>query len=249
MLASRSIAINDIQADYWRSMAKSIQNQTLDLLWMPEKNFFAQGLEHADNNSRKQIKTITSNGAAILDSNLLIDLPVDTKTKIIKSIIETISDQKQFLTPAGIRCRSLKNSNIPDFIDYHGSYTVWPKETFTITKGLRTHGFPFIAQEIEDLILQSILESGEFYEFFCVETDNLVWYDYNAEVIHFSGKSAGGDFELPETGQAWTVSAVTKILYERGIYNSVGAKPWETSIAKKISALKSQTIQEALLYS
>jgi glycogen debranching enzyme len=248
IMSAKLVAVNDVQANYWLALAKNLQRNTIDKLWDDKIGYFAQGLEFTSSNKYKKINTVTSDGAAILNSRILDGISPSSKNKMVKNIAKTILSEN-FLTPAGIRCRSLQHKNIPNFIDYQGSYTIWPKETYAIAKGFRRQGFSLLAQELEDLILQSILAAGEFYEFFCVESDNTVWSDYRAEIVHFAGKSPGGDFQPPEPGQSWTMSAFIKILSSRWKNEVANVGNWEARAAKEISILKSEAIKEILLYS
>jgi glycogen debranching enzyme len=200
---------------HYRALAQEVQEATLAQLWMPESQFFAQGLDRDTKGAARQIKTLTSNGGLLLHSQLLVDLPEDTRRIYCEGIIKTICGP-QFLTEAGIRCRALQYKNMPGFVDYHGTYAVWPKETFDIAGALIQHGYTHLAQQLTNRILRSIEMAGDFYELFYVEDDGKVWYDHTAAVEHFSKKSPIHPLSIPEPGQAWVISAVLAILSNAG---------------------------------
>jgi glycogen debranching enzyme len=200
----------DLSAHY-RKIASELQGLTLELLWMPEQNFFAQGLDRDEQGSMRQIKTLTSNGALLLQSQLLKDLSVEIKVPYVEAIATTIYSD-DFLTEAGVRCRALRHKDIPDFIDYHGVHAVWPKETFDIANGLLNHGYYHLAEQLNNRVLRSIELAGDFFELFYVEDNGEIWYDNAASVKHFSKKSPSDHLPVPEPGQAWAISAVLSIL-------------------------------------
>jgi glycogen debranching enzyme len=116
-----------------------------------------------------------------------------------------------FLTDAGIRSRSLENQKIPGYVDYHGSFSVWHKETNEIAKGLRSFKLYELASKLEERILDAVTKAAEFSELLYVDENNKPNYD-NAETIHYlSAKYPGYNIPIPEPGQAWTISAVYRI--------------------------------------
>lgn len=211
LAASELVAKNESQKRDWTYLAQQLQQQTIERLWMPETKFFAQGLDRSGEGHTRRIETLTSNGAALADSRLLTNLPYNQAQSYIRGISEMIAGN-EFMTPAGIRSRALKHKDMPGFIDYHGSYTVWPKETYAISRGLRNCGDLKLADQIESRLLSAVMRAGEFYEFFYVNIDNSVWYDREEAVSHFTKIGLGNDLATPEAGQAWTISAVQSIL-------------------------------------
>ena len=213
----------------WRDMATELQRQTIQLLWMESEQFFAQGITFDSTGNSELIATITSTGAALLDSRLIHDLPADKAAPYIHGIVRHIFSP-ELLTSCGIRCRATRHRNLLNFIDYHGCNTVWPKETYDIAKGLRRSGLPHLAQSLEDRIRSSIAHASDFYEFFYVDYDGTVWYDRDRAIEHFGAMSPGHMLPVPETGQAWTISAVERIIAERATTNNI---PVPTAFEKK----------------
>jgi len=203
----------EYRSEEFAIMAGYIRNNTINKLWMPAERFFAQGLAIDQNGQERQIDTLTSNAGLLLDSSLLTDLPEDEMRYFTEGIVATIMGP-EFRTEAGLRCRAVRHSNIPGFPDYHGTYAVWPKETFDIADGLERLGYGEHAAELYKEIVQAVQRSGEFYEFYYVETDGTVWYDATEAMQYFAQKSGGNHLPTPEPGQAWTIAAAIASSYK-----------------------------------
>ncbi len=214
LIACQYVARNDKERKDWHELAVQLQQQTIERLWMEETKFFAQGLDRSPQGHTRKIQSLTSNGGLLLDSNLLNDLSPDKRQTYVNGIVATITSS-EFITPVGIRSRALRYKQMPGFIDYHGSYTVWPKETYAIARGLRRFGEDKQAAILEANILDGVMQAGEFYEFFYVNDTGNVWYDREVAVQHFKDIGLGKNIATPESGQAWTISAVISILRRR----------------------------------
>ncbi len=191
--------------------AQKLQKSTLDNMWVHDTDapYFAIGLDRDENDKMRQINTCTSSGAAVLDSNILLDLSDSERKKYVEPIVKMIMGDN-FITDVGVRTRSLIHKNLISTADYHGSLVSWPKETFDIAKGLRRHGFVDQAIEIEDRLLVAAQKSNEFYEFYYVDESGDVVYDYEASGPNHDYLAGGAS--IPEKGQAWTVSALLNII-------------------------------------
>lgn len=193
--------------------AANLRRRTIELLWESDRQYFGLGTDYDDNSQLRIIKTITANPAEMLDSVFFDDLTDGEKQLYISSIVTGIMGD-QFLTDAGIRSRSLSEANLVTFWDYHGSYTSWPKETYDIAKGLRRQGFPRLAQQLENRLLNVVKLLRSYPEF--------IYVDARGRVLG-AASSAHTHAELvlidstnrPEKIQAWTVSAVLAILADR----------------------------------
>lgn len=205
----------DETREKWRSLARSIQQKTIDYFWMEDERFFAQGLDRDKAMGRRQIKTLTSNPGLLLRSGLLRDLEPYLRQKFVNSLVSMLTSP-EFMTDGGIRCRALRHKDYPGFPDYHGSFTTWPKETYEIAKGMHSHGFIDKARELDDKVLDAVVRSGDFYEFFYANDDGSIWYNTSGGVALLKkifGEEA--NMAIPERGQAWTISAVLAILNHR----------------------------------
>lgn len=199
--------LSEPRAEEFERLAKDLQQSTIKRLWMPEAKFFAQGLAKDHKGQERLLDTLTSDAGLLLDSRLLADLPTDTSSQYIAGLVKTLIGP-EFLTDAGIRCRALKHANIPGFPDYHGTYAVWPKETFDIAEGLGYFGYQKESEMLMEALIRATRRAGEFYEFYYVDTDGTVWYDGEQAVKHFEHMAHGNHMPIPEPGQAWTISAV-----------------------------------------
>ncbi len=206
--------LSDEENDKYVYLAQSLQKNVLNKMWVEDAStpYFAIGLDRDENCETRQIKTCTSNTAAVLDSNLLVDLPDDKRMGYVKPIVNIIMSD-DFLTDVGIRTRSLRHKDLIDFADYHGSLVSWPKETYDIAKGLRRHGFLQQAVELEDRLISAARESNEFYEFYYVSDLGEVTYNYQKGESDYS--HLVGEICIPEESQAWTISAIMKIVQSR----------------------------------
>jgi glycogen debranching enzyme len=198
----------------WRRSAQRLQQQTLKLLWMKDAQYFAQGLDFTDPALPRQIATITSNPAVLLESGLLHDLPPWRSRQYIRPVINTVYSS-EMLTDVGIRCRAIKHRGLLAAIDYHGLNAVWPKETYDIAKGLRRAGESELADDLEHRLMQGLEQAGEFFEFFYVSRDGTVWYDRDQALAHFGAEATEHTLVVPETGQAWTIAAAVRIAHEQ----------------------------------
>jgi glycogen debranching enzyme len=196
-------------------LAGDIRHNTIARLWMPDVRFFAQGLATDQNGQERQLDTLTSNAGLLLDSHLLTDLPEDEMRHYTEGIVATITGP-EFRTEVGIRCRAKRHAGIPGYADYHGSYAVWPKETFDIAEGLEHLGYRQEAADLYGDIVQAVQKSGEFYEFYYVDTDGTVWYDATTAMLHFVERSNGNFLPTPEPGQAWTIAAAITSSHKLG---------------------------------
>src|SRR4029079_11002660 len=127
--------------------------------------FFAQGLAVAANGKERLRNNLTSNGALLLDSRLLNDLPKQ-ESKHYAAGVKAMILGPEFRTKVGIRCRAVRHSSLLPFVDYHGSYAVWPKETFDIARGLERFGYKREATALHADIVRAIQKAGDFYELF-----------------------------------------------------------------------------------
>ncbi len=197
--------------------ASEVQLNTLTHFWMPERNYFAVGLDRDDNGNYRQIRTIESNPAELLNTTFFDKLPEHMRQPYITGIVNTIYS-KNFLTDVGVRCRSLEYTGMIDFWDYHGVHAVWPKETYDIAKGLLKQGFPQLAEQLFFRMRNGMKVENSFAELFYVDDDGSVAYkpkkllDTNAQ----HGKVIVTT-SVPEDKQTWSWSAYIASVLNRRI--------------------------------
>ncbi len=212
--AAELVASDEHEANAWRHLASILRDATLDRLWVDATKYFAMGLDRADNGDTRQITTLTANPGLLLDSDLFDRMPHDASWPYIQGIVRMLFSE-ELLTLAGLRLRGHKHADMVPFADYHGSLVVWPHQTAAIARGLRKHGFYVLASVLENCILQTVAQAGEFYEFFFVDRQGRVKYHYRNENPDEPTFHDFGAANLPEPGQAWTVSAVVHIINSR----------------------------------
>jgi glycogen debranching enzyme len=195
--------------DELRVRAEALRARTLELLWRPRHKYFALGIDHTDDGTIRPIETITANPAALLDSCIFDDLPANQQQMYIGGIVQNIMGS-DFLTDAGIRSRSLSESKLVKFWDYHGSFTSWPKETYDVAKGLRRQSFPKLARELENRLINVVKASRGYPEFVYVDFRGRVLAGPPRAAVH-GRLSVIDSTNKPEKVQAWTVSAVLAI--------------------------------------
>jgi glycogen debranching enzyme len=226
------------RADEFRDHAAVLRDRTIELLWQEDRRYFALGLDYSTSGKMRIIHTSTANPAALLDTEFFDDLNETDRHKYVKAlVIKIMSDD--FLTDAGIRSRALSAAHLIEFWDYHGSYVTWPKETYDIAKGLRRQGFPTLARELENRLLNVILKNREYPEFVYVDGWGRVLA--SSPSAHSHGETVLIDsINKPERIQAWTVAAVIAIISQR-----IGSKlrkgspaptraDWQIALEKKV---------------
>jgi glycogen debranching enzyme len=214
--------------------AKRLQKCVIELLWLPEREYFALGTDYDPKNKLRIIKTVTANPAELLDSRLLEDLPEDERKKYTSGIVREIMGT-DFLTDAGIRSRALSEAKLVDFWDYHGSYVTWPKETYDVAKGMRRQGFATLARELENRILNVVKATHSYPEFIYVDPRGRVLGVPTPAKTH--GELVFVDSpNRPEKIQAWTVSAILAIQNQRRRLSApkVHQEKWQKSLEKEV---------------
>jgi glycogen debranching enzyme len=204
LLAGAKLTQDENAANAWKKLAVELKENTIKYLWMEDRQFFAQGVDRDGSGQTRQIKTRTSNVVGLLESKLLLDIP---QNQYVQKCVKTLLDTSVFLTEVGIRCRDITFDSRLEFADYHGGNTVWPKETYDFAKALRRHGFENEANDLERRIVASIAEVGEFCEFFYVDDNGTVYYDPIDGMRRFENPYSDQKSPIPESDQAWTISA------------------------------------------
>lgn len=224
------------QSKQLRDMALKLRDRTIELLWMPERRYFALGVDHDEKGKLRQIKTKAANPAALLDSNFFDELPEAKRKAYISGIVVNIMGS-DFLTDAGIRSRALSEAYVVPFWDYHGSHTSWPKETNDIARGLKRQGFPQLCLQLENRLLNAVTRANSYPEFVYVDDNGRMLTDIPHVQSHESIVLVEGT-NKPEELQAWTISAVLRILENRYSKKRTSVKPhqsyWQFQLEWKV---------------
>lgn len=195
------------------TQAARLRDRTIRLLWQPEKKYFALGTDYDQQGNLRIIKTTTANPASLLNSHFFDGLPAAERRLYISGLVRNIMGT-EFLTDAGIRSRGLSEAGLIPFWDYHGSYVSWPKETYDIAKGLRRQGFPELARQLENRLLNVVKKSRGYPEFLYVDARGRVLGSSSNAHRHTHALLVRST-NVPESIQAWTVSAILSIQANR----------------------------------
>ncbi len=237
LFAAAQLTKNPDKKDELLKLAEKLKEQVLRKLWLPEKSYFALGTDYSSSGELRLLRTSTANPAALLDTCFFDDMAEAEQELYITGIVKNIMSP-DFLTDAGIRSRSLSERHLIDYWDYHGSFVTWPKETYDIAKGLRRQGFPTLAKQLENRLLNLVLRSNSYPEF--------VYVDEWGRVLASAPEShEHGDYIIvdstnnPETTQAWTVSALYAIVSDRlsskmRRTHSTGRKQWQVKVERDV---------------
>lgn len=227
-------------AEKRRALAWSVRETTINEFWIPEKNYFAVALDRGKEGNYRKVTTTESNPAEILTTRFFDELSDGEKEKYVGAIVKKIYN-KDFLTDVGIRCRSLKHTSLVDFIDYHGPFAVWTKNTSEIAKGLAKQGFLKLAKQLQVRILNSVRVAGSFQELFYVSADGSVLYNPQRRKKILPQQSLIAP-AFPEENQTWTGSAVNEIEEElqNEIVENKEKKPWQEALEQRLLHENSQ---------
>jgi len=228
------------QAD-WRERAIGLRERTLKDLWMTDQAYFAMGMDRRANGRPRRIESLASNGALALDTRLFDGLP--DASDYVAPLVRQICGP-DFVTAVGIRCRAKSQAGLVGFQDYHGAWTVWPKETFAAVRGLERQGLPRLAHQLGNRLLNAVNLARGNVEFLYVSLDGLVMYDFQERDVRTAETVSIVGTNQPESPAAWTVSAAValKAWYGQGMSLHVHAPPtdaWRRQLeAAAIAAMR-----------
>ncbi len=219
------------RAEKLNAAAHKLRDRTIELTWQPQRKYFALGIDYTQEGELRVIKTTTANPASLLNSDFFDHISQEKKRRYISAIVRNIMGT-EFLTDAGVRSRALSEANLIPFWDYHGSYVSWPKETFDIAGGLRRQGFPKLAVQLENRLLNVVRKSRGYPEFLYVDPRGRVLGSSSNAHRHTHALLVRST-NVPESIQAWTVSAVVAILASRKPRFKTGKnkqEPWQEKL-------------------
>jgi glycogen debranching enzyme len=195
------------QAD-WRDRAAALRERILDDLWMPDQACFAMGIDRSADGRPRRIESLASNGALLLDTRLFEALP--NGSDYVAPVVRQVCGP-DFVTAAGIRCRAKSDAALVGFQDYHGAWTVWPKETFAVVRGLERQGLPRLARQLGNRLLNAVNAARGNVEFLYVSPDGRAMYDFQASDVRAAETEPIVGTNQPESPAAWTVSAAVAL--------------------------------------
>lgn len=221
---------DELRHKQWATMASLLQQRVLEQFWMPKGHYFALAIDRDAFDRPRQVTPLCSNSALLLESAIFDSLPEEAKRRYISGLAAHIYSP-QFMTPVGVRCRSLQFKDLVDFADYHGSWAVWTKETYDIAKGFRRQGFHRLAEQLENRIMNGLWLSGATYEFWYVDPHGRVNYDPFEKKAHRGSRTRLIGTHFAENTQAWTISAALAIRWQRNqLVETIVQAEWQSKL-------------------
>lgn len=196
-----------------RERAAALRQRVLERMWMRESSYFAMGLDRDATGRPRRIESLASNGALVLDTGLLEGLP---DAELYVSGLARRICGADFVTDVGVRCRSLSEAGLVGFQDYHGTWAVWPKETFDITRGLARNGMLRLSRQLGNRLLNAVNVAGANVEFLYVSPDGRVMYDFRGVDSRDGDPKPILGTNRPEAPTAWTVAAALALKWWYG---------------------------------
>ncbi len=226
--------------------ARALRDRTIELLWQPDRHYFALGLDYVSDGTMRIIKTVTSNPASLLDSAFFDNLPELDRQHYVGSVVRRIMGT-DFLTNAGIRSRSLAGAHLVSFWDYHGSYVSWPKDTYAVARGLRRQGFPRLSRQLENRLVNLIRRTRDYPEFVYVDGWGRVLPGIPKSIPRRATVTIQGS-NAPERIQAWTVSAIMAIMARRSPLRTRRGSPLQDAWQQQLEGQVLETIPKMNAY-
>jgi glycogen debranching enzyme len=204
-------------AAFPQDLASYRKNQTQSF-WMMEGAYYAMGLDYNPlTQSSRLVDGVTSTPGAFLNSSIWEGLPEEVYIAYVSAIVKRlISDD--FITLAGIRCRSLQEDM--GYSAYQGP-TIWDKDVNDFLCGLERHGLGKILYAVEGLVLETTVKSDTIREFKYTLPDGTPIYHPK----RYEGQEADvlvDGTNIPEPDQGWSITTLMSILERRqnGVYVS-----------------------------
>src|SRR5262249_8126738 len=186
---------------------------------MPERGYFAMGLDRDPQGRPRQIESQSSNAALLLSSTVFDDLP--DRQRYIAGLVSNIYTSN-FVTDVGVRCRSLVEDDLVDFQDYHGTWPNWQKDGYDVACGLERQRFMRLAEQLYARLLNGVNVAGAPVEFLYVSPEQQVHYDFaDHDLVSAHPREIHGT-NRPEPMQTWTVTAMLAIKSRKGTASMVG---------------------------
>lgn len=240
------------EAQHWTQVASQLQQTVLKEFWLEEPRYFAMAIDRNRQGTPRLVRTLTSVQAELLETRIFDSLSEDDRSHYIGSIVEHMYGP-DFLTDVGIRSRALRYHELLPYWDYQGSKVSWTVMTNIFAIGLRRQGFLDLATDIENRLLNGAIIAGTWLEFYYVDIDGKVNYhplekgriptERKEQMSVITGTN------IPENTQAWTVSAILRILLQRErageIFRSQTPSFWQQQIEDLIFKVieKTQVIE------
>ncbi len=229
------------RANKYRETADALAIQTIKRFWIEDKNFFSSFIDEPRRRVYKKSRVSQSDPFWMLNSTIFDGVDEQKQEKYIGSIVSAIFS-KDFLTSAGIRCRSL--SAVDDYTggDYHGSLVSWPIDTYMTAKGLKRRGMVELGEQLEARVINCTNIAADYYEFFFVLQDGGIVMNPE-DKFHKNPKFPKLPvFMFPDSDIAWSVVSAYIIKHGQDEHKTKYKEPskWESTLEKRIMSDISQ---------
>lgn len=215
LVLASSAHIDSRRVEQWRGLAQDLRRRIFERFWLADEKRFAQAIDRdPESKVPRPVSTPSSNELHLLNSRLFDDLDDQTKRSYLESLVRQAMGP-DFLTDVGIRCRAKSRANLISFVDYHGSWAVWPWETHWIALGMRRQGLSRLADELDKRVLNSFAVAGDYLEFFLADpASEACYYRFNPLDWGKEDQAQGHPImatNLPDTPQTWSLTAEINI--------------------------------------
>jgi glycogen debranching enzyme len=192
-----------------RARAARLRARVLSEFWLPDLGTFAHALAVDPDGTPQPARVVASAAGHLLASRLLDGADAASSRR---ALIARLA-QDDLLAGAGIRTKAVGSARFGPGTYHNGS--TWPVDTGVIADGLRRHGAPAQADDLEDRILDACAQIGGFPEFFRAEPDGSI--RVNTTILDRLVDGAINRVEQPpQANQGWTATRVWRILRHRG---------------------------------
>ncbi len=213
--AAEMVSNNNEESDLLREKAKRLIDVTVKEMWMEDEQFFSIGFDKDEKGNNRLLRTIQSNAGWLLNTDFFDELSEGERKKYISGIITKLFSD-EFLTDVGIRTRSVRHADDRSTADYHGSLVSWPVDTYMFAKGLRRQGFPDLATQLENRIINAVNMAGKTEEFFIIDKNGKVIIDVEEATKKDNTEDIIAIERIPEKNIAWTTTAVAASKRQKG---------------------------------
>jgi hypothetical protein len=193
-----------------RERARQLRRRVLDQFWQPDLGTFAAAVTVEPDGALRPARVVASSAGHLLASGLLDGWDAHPpREQLIARLREP-----DLLAAAGVRTRSIDAARFRAGSYHSGS--VWPMDTGVIADGLRRHGRPGQAADLERRVLDACVAVGGFPEFFRGDADDRLTINQHTVDAIVDGLPNRLE-QPPQMVQGWTVMRVWRILRQRDV--------------------------------